>query len=73
MRGGRDLQRALGSGLVGDLLVEHDVEMVLDVCARVYVLEFGQLLAHGAPEGVRNNPEVIRAYLGAADTVVSEG
>lgn len=66
---GRMFQELAKAG-VGLLLVEHDVNMVLGVCARVYVLERGRLLAEGTPEEIRNNPDVIAAYLGSAATPV---
>jgi len=47
------------------LLVEHDVELVLDVCDRVVVLDEGQQLAAGTPDEVRHAPEVVAAYIGA--------
>jgi branched-chain amino acid transport system ATP-binding protein len=46
------------------VLVEHDVELVMRICDRVYVLDRGSVLAHGAPESVRTMPEVRDAYLG---------
>jgi sulfate-transporting ATPase len=46
------------------LLVEHHVPMVLSVCDRVVVLNFGSLIATGDPDGVMREPEVMRAYLG---------
>jgi ABC-type branched-subunit amino acid transport system ATPase component len=48
------------------LLVEHDVAMVLSLSSHIYVLDFGQLIAQGAPDAVRNDPTVKAAYLGDA-------
>jgi branched-chain amino acid transport system ATP-binding protein len=46
------------------LLIEHDMGMVMDISSRVVVLNFGEVIGSGTPDDVRNNPEVIRAYLG---------
>ena len=46
------------------LLVDHDMALVMQVCDYLYVLDFGELIASGAPEEIREHPEVIRAYLG---------
>lgn len=47
------------------VLVEHDMSLVMKICDRITVLNFGQVLADGTPEQIRLNPAVIRAYLGA--------
>ncbi|WOG27142.1 high-affinity branched-chain amino acid ABC transporter ATP-binding protein LivG [Endozoicomonas sp. 8E] len=46
------------------LLIEHDMKLVMDISDRIYVINQGRPLASGAPEDIRNNPEVIKAYLG---------
>lgn len=46
------------------LLIEHDMNLVMNICERIYVLNYGMLLAKGSPEDIKNNPEVIKAYLG---------
>jgi len=46
------------------VLVEHDMELVMDICDRIIVLNLGRLLAEGTPRQIQENPAVISAYLG---------
>jgi branched-chain amino acid transport system ATP-binding protein len=55
--------RGLGAHM-GVLLVEHHMDLVMSVCDRLVVLNFGQVIADGTPESVRSDPEVATAYLG---------
>ena len=48
------------------VLIEHDMGFVMDISDRILVLEQGKKLAEGSPEEIRNNPDVVRAYLGGA-------
>jgi branched-chain amino acid transport system ATP-binding protein len=54
--------------LAGDgtavLLVEHDIDLIMKVCGRIYVLNFGEILACGTPDEIKNDQRVLDAYLG---------
>ncbi len=55
------------------LLIEHDIPLVLGICDRIAVLDFGQKIAEGLPDEIRTNPDVIRAYLGEDATSEESG
>ncbi|GAA1865868.1 branched-chain amino acid ABC transporter permease/ATP-binding protein [Pseudonocardia ailaonensis] len=63
---GEQLRRIAGTG-VGCLLIDHDMHLVMSVCDRVYVIEFGKQIATGTPEEVRNDPRVLASYLGSQE------
>ncbi|MER7575071.1 ABC transporter ATP-binding protein [Streptomyces sp. NPDC126514] len=65
----RAVRAELGLSVV---LVEHDMGMVMRLADEVTVLDFGRVIAHGTPDEVRRDPEVLRAYLGTEATEAAE-
>ena len=59
--------RAIADSGQSTLLIDHDMGLVLSICDRVIVLEFGEVIAQGAHEAVQRDPRVIAAYLGGAE------
>jgi ABC-type branched-subunit amino acid transport system ATPase component len=55
-----------GRRQVGMLVVDHDMRLMMNLCSTLHVLNYGRTIAHGTPEQVRTNPEVVSAYLGGA-------
>jgi branched-chain amino acid transport system ATP-binding protein len=56
-----DIREAMDIPIV---IVEHDMQVVMDIADRIYVLNWGNVIAEGSPEKIKKNPDVIQAYLG---------
>ncbi len=64
---GRVLQRVVRERGVAILLVEHDMNLVMEICEYIYVLDFGELVFEGTPSDVSSSDIVRAAYLGSDD------
>ncbi len=53
------------------LIVDHDMHLIMRLCHRIHVLNYGHTIGEGAPEEVRRIPEVVEAYLGSTAAQVS--
>jgi branched-chain amino acid transport system ATP-binding protein len=61
-----EIRNIAGRGY-GVFIIEHDMRFVMSLCQRIAVLNFGRIIAEGAPEEIRHHPDVIDAYLGRED------
>jgi branched-chain amino acid transport system ATP-binding protein len=62
---GRRLRQVVDNG-TPILLIDHDMGLVLNICDQLVVLEFGRVIARGTPAEIRQNVDVVKAYLGSA-------
>ncbi|MGV9718125.1 ABC transporter ATP-binding protein [Rhodococcus pyridinivorans] len=64
------LLRDLADSGLAICLVEHDIPLVMKICSRIHVLDYGAVLASGVPDEIKNDPAVINAYIGTEEEAV---
>ncbi|KHJ71463.1 MULTISPECIES: ABC transporter ATP-binding protein [Rhodococcus] len=64
------LLRDLADSDLAICLVEHDIPLVMKICSRIHVLDYGAVLASGVPDEIKNDPAVINAYIGTEEEAV---
>jgi len=62
-----EIRKELGAAM---LIIEHDMPLIMSISDRVYCLESGEVIAHGEPDSVRNNPAVVASYLGTDERAI---
>jgi len=58
------IQRIREEFALAIILIEHRMKIIMNLCQRIKVIDFGEIIAEGTPDEIRNNPRVIEAYLG---------